>query len=123
MTLTEMFTICDSCVYAPCLCGNDPENCVAYVMRTSCGSKMDGGAETVTITLSEYRELVVSSMRQRDYIDQIDDLKEGMDYLCQLVLEAKPDLATYVIAAGKAGVPLSALEALLRFAKDGDADA
>lgn len=35
MTLTKMFTICDSCVYAPCLCGNDPENCVAYVMRTS----------------------------------------------------------------------------------------
>lgn len=35
MTLTEMFTICDSCVYTPCLCGNDPENCVAYVMRTS----------------------------------------------------------------------------------------
>jgi hypothetical protein len=45
MTLTEMFTICDSCVYAPCLCGNDPENCVAYVMRTSCGAKMDGGAD------------------------------------------------------------------------------
>lgn len=78
---------------------------------------------TVTITLSEYRELVLSSMRQRDYIDQIDDLKEGMDYLCQLILEAKPDLAPYVIAAGKTGVPLSALEALLRFAKDGDADA
>ena len=78
---------------------------------------------TVTITLSEYRELVESSVLQRDHIDQIDDLKEGMDYLCQLVLEAKPDLATYVIAAGKAGVPLSALEALLRFAKDGDADA
>lgn len=33
MTLTEMFTICDLCVYAPCLCGKDPENCVAYVMR------------------------------------------------------------------------------------------
>ena len=78
---------------------------------------------TVTITLSEYRELVASSVLQRDHIDQIDDLKEGMDYLCQLVLEAKPELATYVIAAGKAGVPLSALEALLRFAKDGDADA
>ena len=78
---------------------------------------------TVTITLSEYRELVESSLLQRDLIDQIDDLKEGMDYLCQLVLGAKPDLATYVIAAGKAGVPLSALEALLRFAKDGDADA
>ena len=78
---------------------------------------------TVTITLSEYRELVASSVLQRDHIDQIDDLKEGMDYLCQLVLEAKPDLAPYVIAASKAGVPLSALEALLRFAKDGDADA
>lgn len=34
MTLVEMFSICDSCVYAPCLCGNEPENCVA---------KMDGG--------------------------------------------------------------------------------
>ena len=45
MTLTEMFTICDSCVYAPCLCGNDPENCVSYVMRISCGTKMDGGTE------------------------------------------------------------------------------
>ena len=47
MTLTEMFTICDSCVYAPCLCGNDPENCVAYVMRTSDngshGERKDGG--------------------------------------------------------------------------------
>ena len=78
---------------------------------------------TVTITLSEYRELVASSVLQHNYIDQIDDLKEGMDYLCQLILEAKPDLAPYVIAAGKTGVPLSALEALLRFAKDGDADA
>lgn len=78
---------------------------------------------TVTITLSEYRDLVESSVLRRDHIDQIDDLKAGMDYLCQLVLEANPDLATYVIAAGKAGVPLSALEALLRFANDGDADA
>lgn len=78
---------------------------------------------TVTITLSEYRELVASSVLQRDYIDQIDDLKKGMDYLCQLVLEAKPDLAAYAIDAGKTGVPLSAFEALLRVAKDGDADA
>lgn len=45
MTLTEMFTICDSCVYTPCLCGNDPENCVAYAMRTSFiphGEREDG---------------------------------------------------------------------------------
>lgn len=78
---------------------------------------------TVTITLSEYRELVASSMCQRDYIDQIDALKEGMDFLCQLILEAKPDLAPYVIDAAQAEVPISALEALLRFAKDGDVDA
>lgn len=78
---------------------------------------------TVTITLSEYRDLVVSSMRQRDCIDQIEDLKKGMDFLCQVVLEAKPDLTPYVRDAGEMGVPLSALDALFRFAKDGDADA
>ena len=78
---------------------------------------------TVTITLSEYRELVASSVLQHNYIDQIDDLKEGMDFLCQLVLEAKPDLTPYVRDAGEMGVPLSAFEALLRVAKDGDADA
>lgn len=33
MTLMEMFNICDTCAYAPCLCGNEPENCVAYVER------------------------------------------------------------------------------------------
>nr|DAW50339.1 MAG TPA: hypothetical protein [Caudoviricetes sp.] len=78
---------------------------------------------TVTITLSEYRELVALSVLQRDCIDQIDDLKEGMDFLCRVIMEAKPDLAPYVIDAGKTRVPLSALEALFRFAKDGDADA
>lgn len=78
---------------------------------------------TVTITLSEYRELVASSVLQRDYIDQIDDLKEGMDYLCQVILEAKPDLAPYVIDAGKRGVPPSVFESLLRVVKDGNADA
>ena len=33
MELTEMFTICEACVYAPCICGNEPENCVAYVQK------------------------------------------------------------------------------------------
>lgn len=78
---------------------------------------------TVTITLSEYRGLVAASVRQRDYIDQIDDLKEGMDFLFQVIVEAKPDLAPYVIDAAQAEVPLSVFEALSRFAKDGDADA
>lgn len=48
MTLTDMFTICDLCVYAPCFCGNDPENCVAYVMRremetVKCAQGHEGG--------------------------------------------------------------------------------
>ena len=47
MTLTEMFTICDSCAYSPCLCGNDPENCVAYVMRTSHTNTLIGKYTTV----------------------------------------------------------------------------
>lgn len=33
MTLADMFNICETCVYAPCLCGNEPENCIAYVMN------------------------------------------------------------------------------------------
>lgn len=28
MTLTEMFNICNFCVYCPTLCGGDPEVCV-----------------------------------------------------------------------------------------------
>lgn len=43
VTLTEMFNICDTCVYAPCLCGNEPENCVAYIEQS--GVKADGGAD------------------------------------------------------------------------------
>ena len=78
---------------------------------------------TVTITLSEYREPVASSIRQQDYIDQIDALKEGMDFLCQLVLELDPEFAHNVRDAGKKGVPPSVFEALLRVVKDGDADA
>lgn len=31
--LTELFNLCDYCVYAPCVCGNDPENCASYVQR------------------------------------------------------------------------------------------
>ena len=36
--LTEIFNICDTCVYAPCFCDNEPENCVAYIERI--GSSM-----------------------------------------------------------------------------------
>lgn len=56
MTLMEMLNICDTCVYAQCLCGNEPENCVAYVARNgvntnvgACNAELkkrkDGGAE------------------------------------------------------------------------------
>ena len=43
MKLTEMFNICDTCVYAPCLCGHEPESCVDHVERS--GAKVDGGTE------------------------------------------------------------------------------
>lgn len=33
MKLTEMFNICETCVYAPCFCGNEPGNCIAYVQK------------------------------------------------------------------------------------------
>lgn len=66
---------------------------------------------------------VASSVLQHNYIDQIDELKAGMDCLCQLVLEAKPDLVPYVIDASKRGGPPSVFEVLLRVVKDGDADA
>lgn len=46
MRLTEIFNICDTCVYAPCLCDNEPENCVAYIERI--GYNMDGGADNET---------------------------------------------------------------------------
>lgn len=39
MRLTEMFNICDTCVYAPCLCGHEPESCVAHVERSGCCEK------------------------------------------------------------------------------------
>ena len=29
----EQFNLCNHCAYAPCFCGNEPENCVAYVQR------------------------------------------------------------------------------------------
>nr|DAH75043.1 MAG TPA: hypothetical protein [Caudoviricetes sp.] len=78
---------------------------------------------TVTITLSEYRELVASSVLQRDYIDQIDDLTQAVDFLCQVALELAPDLVGAVQSAVKREVPPAVFEALLRVAKDGDADA
>lgn len=43
MTLMEMFNLCDTCIYAPCLCGNEPENCIEYIMCH--GVNMNGGAD------------------------------------------------------------------------------
>lgn len=43
MQLTEMFNICDTCVHAPSLCGNEPENCVAYAEQH--GINTNGGAD------------------------------------------------------------------------------
>lgn len=78
---------------------------------------------TVTITLSEYRELVASSVLKQGYIDQIDELTQAVDFFCHLVMEIEPKVAHYVRNAGKREVPPSVFEALLRVVKDGDADA
>lgn len=78
---------------------------------------------TVTITLSEYRELVASSVRQHNYIDQIDDLTQAVDFLCQVALELAPELVGAVQPAVKREVPPAVFEALLRVAKERDADA
>lgn len=58
MTITEMFAICDSCIYAPCLCGNDPENCVAYVMRTSFAADHRQSASDRVVIRAEGEELL-----------------------------------------------------------------
>lgn len=78
---------------------------------------------TVTITLSEYRELVTSSVLQHNYIDQIDDLTQAVDFLCQVALELAPELVGAVQPAVKREVPPAVFEALLRVAKERDADA
>ena len=78
---------------------------------------------TVTITLSEYRELVASSIRQHNYIDQIDDLTQAVDFLCQVALELAPELVGAVQPAVKREVPPAVFEALLRVAKERDTDA
>lgn len=62
-------------------------------------------------------------MLQRNYIDQIDDLNEAIDFLYRMLLEVDPEFAHYARDAGKRGVPSSVFGALLRFAKDGDSDA
>lgn len=45
MTLTEAANICDFCVYAPCLCGNEPDNCVLYVERHGSKNIKDGDGD------------------------------------------------------------------------------
>ena len=78
---------------------------------------------TVTITLSEYRELVALSVLQRDYIDQIEDLTQVVDRLCKVVFELDPEIECTVRDAVEWELPPGVLEALIRVVKDGNADA
>lgn len=78
---------------------------------------------TVTITLSEYRELVALSVLQRDYIDQIEDLTQVVDRLCKVVFELDPEIECAVRDAVERELPPGVFEALIRVVKDGDADA
>ena len=54
MKLTEMFNICNSCVYAPCFCGTVPENCVDYVKRK--GVEIDWMPTTKTCATCDWYE-------------------------------------------------------------------
>lgn len=45
VTLTEAANICDFCVYAPCFCGNEPDNCVLYVERHGSKNIKDGDGD------------------------------------------------------------------------------
>lgn len=38
----ELMNICSYCVYAPCVCGNEPENCADYVQRNGIELTKDG---------------------------------------------------------------------------------
>lgn len=78
---------------------------------------------TVTITLSEYRELVALSVLQRDYIDQIEDLTQVVDRLCKVVFELDLEIECAVRDAVERELPPGVFEALIRVVKDGDADA
>lgn len=78
---------------------------------------------TVTITLSEYRRLILSSVRQRDYIDQIDELTLVVDSLCRMVLNSDPELENAIISMCELECPPAVFEALARGAKERDTDA
>lgn len=78
---------------------------------------------TVTITLSEYRELVALSVLQRDYIDQIEDLTQVVDRLCKVVFELDPEIECTVRDVVERELPPGVFEALISVVKDGDADA
>lgn len=78
---------------------------------------------TVTITLSEYRELVSSSVLQRDYIDRIDELTLVIDSLCRMVLNSDPELENAIISMCESECPPAVFEALARVAKERDTDA
>ncbi len=78
---------------------------------------------TVRITLSEYRELVASSVLQRDYIDQIDELTKVVDELCELIFRLDPGIKSAARTGTQAGCSPETLAAISRAAKAGDADA
>ncbi len=78
---------------------------------------------TVTITLSEYRELVTSSVLQRNYIDQIDELRQVVDELCELIFRLDPGIKSAAQKGTQAGCSPETLAIISRVAEAGDADA
>lgn len=82
---------------------------------------------TVTITLSEYRELVRAAVYERARLDQVDRQQLVIDTLGKLLLTFIPDFSDnvreIVNLMGGQNEARAALEALVRSVKDGDADA
>lgn len=78
---------------------------------------------TVKITLSEYRELVALSVQQRDYIDQIDELRQAVDELCELIFRLDPGIKSAARTGVQAGCSPETLAIIARVAESGDADA
>ena len=78
---------------------------------------------TVTITLSEYRELVALSAQQRDYIDKIDELTQVVDELCELIFRLNPGINSAARAGTQTGCSPKTLAIIARVASAGDTDA
>lgn len=53
MEFADFMNLCDFCVYAPCVCGNDPENCASYVQKHSMGATPPKGVSEEALPVAD----------------------------------------------------------------------